>query len=144
MKIREVLRTKGHDLHTVQASDKLSDVLGAFTDAKIRCLVVSEGSSLRGLLTLRDVVSAIDRGGASALDESVQHAMTRDVVSITPDTTVDEAEAIFSEKRFNHLPVEEDGVLVGLVTPPDVLARHLGEAQEATELMHAYCSGTFY
>ena len=144
MKIREILRSKGHEVHTVRASEKLTDVLKRFTDSKIRSLVVTDGDALQGMLTLRDVVAYIDRDGAAALDGPVEEAMTRDVVSVTPDASLEEAEAIFNENRFHHLPVEEDGALVGIVTPPDVLGRHLSDAQEANLLMKDYCSGAYY
>ena len=144
MRIREVLRTKGDEVHTVEPSEKVSEVLGRFSDSKIRCLAVTEGMALRGLLTIRDVVAYIDREGAAALDGTVGKAMCKDVISVSPDTSVEEAEAIFTEKRFHHLPVEDDGSLVGLVTPSDVLARHLEDVEETSVLLRDYCSGVYY
>ena len=144
MTIGELLRTKGHAVHTVQASERVSDVLKHFASSKIRCLAVTDGTALSGMLTIRDVVAHIDREGAAALDRTVEQAMTKDVISITPDTSLDEAEAIFTEQRFHHLPVEEDGILVGLVTPSDVLGRHLEDVQETSVLLRDYCSGVYY
>ena len=144
MRIRDVLRTKGDQVHTVETSEKVSDVLGRFADSKIRCLVVTEGTALKGLLTIRDIVAHIDREGAAALAGTVEGAMTADVVTIAPEASVEEAEAIFTERRFHHLPVEEDGALVGLVTPSDVLTRHLEDVQETSVLLRDYCSGAYY
>jgi CBS domain-containing protein len=144
VRIHEVLRTKGHAVHTVQASEKISEVLKRFAHSKIRCLVATDGTRLSGLLTIRDVIAYIDREGAAALDGTVEQAMTKDVISITPDTSLEEAEDIFADKRFHHLPVEEDGAVVGLVTPADVLGRHLEEVQETSVLLRDYCSGVYY
>ena len=144
MKIREVLRAKGQEVHTVQTSEKVSEVLSRFTDSKIRCLVVTEDMTLKGMLTLRDIVAFIDKKGAAALDGTVGDAMTTEVISVTPDASVEEVEAIFNERRFHHLPVEEDGVVAGLVTPPDVLERHLEDVQDTNVLMRDYCTGVYY
>ena len=144
MKIREVLRIKGREVHTVQTSEKVSDVLRRFSDSKIRCLVVTEAMALKGMLTLRDIVTFIDQKGAAALDATVGEAMTTAVISIDPDASVEQAEAIFTEKRFHHLPVEEDGVVAGLVTPPDVLGPHLENIKDTNVLMRHYCTGVYY
>ena len=93
---------------------------------------------------LRDVVAFIGEKGAAALDGTVAEAMTTEVISVTPDATVEEVEAIFTSKRFHHLPVEEDGVVAGVVTPPDVLERHLEYIQYTNLLMKDYCSGVYY
>jgi CBS domain-containing protein len=121
----------------------MSEVLRRFTDSKIRCLVVTEDMALKGMLTLRDVVAFIDERGASALDGTVADAMTTSVFSVTPDSSVDEAEAIFNAKRFHHLPVVEDGIVAGVVTPPDVLKKHLEDMQVTNDLLKDYCSGVY-
>lgn len=143
-RIREVLREKGRVVHTVRASERIADVLGRFSDSKIRSLAVTENGALSGLVTIRDVVAHIDRHGADALNAAVEDAMTRDVTTVSPETTLDEAEAIFAARRFHHLPVEEEGMLVGVVTPADVLSRHLQDEHETSELMRDYCSGVYY
>ncbi len=144
MKIQEVLASKGRVVHTVSPSERVEDVLGRFAESGIRCLAVTRDEALVGLITIRDVVAYIDRGGAAALEGTVGDAMVRDVTTVTPETTLEEAEAVFERSQFHHLPVVEAGALVGVVTPADVLGRHVEELEEVSTLMRDYCSGVYY
>ena len=143
MKIREVLKSQGRAVETVQTSETVADVIGRFTDARIRGLVVTEGGALVGMVTIRDVLTYIGHHGGAALEETIAAVMTRDVTSVTPDTPLDEAAALFAERRFNHLPVLEDGALIGLVTPADVLGRHLEHVRQDAALLLDYISGVY-
>ena len=58
--------------------------------------------------------------------------------------SVDDAEALFGEKRIQHLPVVDDGALVGLVTPADVLGRHLEDVEETSNLLRDYIAGVYF
>ena len=141
--VGDVLKSKGRAVETVQASETVAEVIGRFEDAGIRCLVVSEGDALVGLVTIRDVLTYIGRHGGKALEAEVAAVMTRDVKSVTPDTTLGDAQDLFAERRFNHLPVQKDGRLVGLVTPSDVLGRHLEEVREDAAHLLDYISGVY-
>ena len=144
MKIQDVLKVKGHEVHSVAAAEPLARTLARFADSKIRCLPVTEGAALVGILTLRDVVAFIDRYGAEALGRNVGDAMTRDVVRIAPSAPLEEAQQLFAERGFNHLPVEDEtGKLVGLVTPSDVLRRHLEDVQEGAAYLRDYIAGVY-
>jgi CBS domain-containing protein len=145
LKVREVLKAKGHEVQTVHASETLADLVRRFTEDKVRCLVVVEGDELVGMVTIRDALTYIGRHDGVALEDSeIRDVMSGDVKSITPDTSLDEAAALFAEKRFNHLPVQEDGKLVGLVTPVDVLGRHLEDVREDAGLLIEYISGVYH
>ena len=141
--VREVLKAKDRPVETVQPAATVADVIGRFTDAGIRCLVVTEEDDLLGVVTIRDVLTYIGQHGGAALEETVAAVMTRDVTSVTLDTSLDEAAALFAERHFNHLPVLEDGALVGIVTPADVLDRHLEEVREDAVHLLDYISGVY-
>jgi CBS domain-containing protein len=121
----------------------VADVIERFTDAPIRCLVVTEGDALVGLVTIRDVLAYIGKHGDGALEAKVEEVMTRDVTSVTLDASVDDAATLFAERGFNHLPVQEEGKVVGLVTPADVLGRHLEEVREDAAHLIDYISGVY-
>ncbi len=144
MKIRDVLAGKGRDVHTVRGDEKVSSVLSRFSRSKIRCLVVTAHDALIGILTIRDVVAYLDARGAAGLASAVSEAMTDDVVTVGPDTSLDEAEELFAQKRFQHLPVVDEGRLVGLVTPTDVLGRHLEDVEHTSELLRDYIAGVYH
>ena len=144
MKIRDVLRTKGFDVLKVDASETVAAVIQRFATSKIRCLVVTERDALVGLVTIRDVLSYVGEHGEGALERRIGEVMTPEVMSVTPDASLDDVEALFVKERFNHLPVVEDEKLVGLVTLADVLVRHLEFVQEDATLLRDYISGVYH
>jgi predicted transcriptional regulator len=141
--VGQVLKSKGGTVETVQATETVANVIRRFTEDRIRCLAVTEGDALVGLVTIRDILTYVGRHGGSALEEEIEAVMTRDITSVTPDTSVSEAGALFAKRRFNHLPIQEDGALVGLVTSADVLGRHLAEVQDDASHLLDYISGVY-
>ncbi len=111
------------DLITVGESEPLAEAGATMTDADIKSVVVS-GPDDRpiGILTSTDFVRmAADRG--SPAERSVGEYMTRDIVTATPDTAVNDAAELMVEHGISHLPVvEDDGRLTGIVTTTDVAA----------------------
>jgi len=142
MKIRDVLKRKGGAVETVDAADSLGAAIERFVNSKIRALVVTEEGKVVGILALRDVLARIERKGGAAIEESVRAAMTADVVSGDPDTTLEEVHGMFASEGINHLPVVEGGELVGIVTPVDVLADHVKDLDHQRELLHAYITNS--
>jgi predicted transcriptional regulator len=97
-----------------------------------------EADRMVGVLAIRDVMARLDRHGAAAIEESIASAMTREVVTVDPGTTLEEAHGLFVSEGINHLPVVEDGRLVGLVTPFDVLGSHVEDIGRQREMLQAY------
>ncbi len=147
MHVWEVLRTKGRDVHTVRPSQTVAEAIKQFVMSRIRSVVVTDHGKVVGVLTIRDILMRLDQRGGAALKEQVKDAMTTDVISVTPQTTLDEAEDIFARNQFHHLPVvengKENGELVGLITPADVLLRHLHDVQDSNERLLTYISGGY-
>ena len=145
MNIRDVLSQDRPQVHSIEASESLAEALGLFAASKVRCLAVTSDSRLVGILSIRDVVARIDRHGTAALEHPVERAMTRDPVTAVPTMELAEAEKLFAEHSFSHLPVEdENGRLVGMVTPVDVLRRHLTEVQDGATFLRDYIAGLYY
>ncbi len=144
MEVSRVLRIKGREVHTVEPDRTVADAIGTLVRTKIRSIVVTEDSRVVGVITARDILRELDRGGAAALATPVRDVMTTPVISVTPKTTVDDAEKLFEMHAFNHLPVLEDDKLVGIITPADVLLRHLGDVQDTNARLVEYISGTYY
>jgi len=143
--IRDVLKAKSHEVVSVKADEPLKETFGRFAAAKIRSLAVTSHGVLVGMLTLRDVIAFLERHGAAALEMPVDDAMTGDVVRIRPDASLEEAAAIFQSNDFNHLPVEDDeGRLVGIVTPADVLARRVQEVEDGAAYLRNYIAGMYH
>lgn len=142
MNIRDVLKRKGTEVHAIDATKPLAAAIARFSEAKHRCLVVTDAETMVGVLTIRDTLLHLDRHGAEGLSQPVRQAMTQEVISVTPESTLAESHELFAKKNINHLPVLADGRLVGLVTRVDVLTSRALSAEEINSHLHEYISGT--
>ena len=91
-----------------------------------------------GILSERDVVRVIARHGAAALDDQVSRHMTPKVTTVTRDDTIDHLMQTMTEGRFRHLPVVEDGRLIGIVSIGDVVKRHVSEIDSERQALREY------
>lgn len=141
MSIERILRGKSHAVTTIEAGASLATVCALLSERRIGAVPVMEGQSLIGIISERDVVRALARGGASVLDTAAGEVMTRAVTTITRATRVEEAMAIMTEGRFRHLPVVEEGRLVGILSIGDVVKARLDDQQREVEDLRSYVVG---
>ncbi|MCU1491367.1 MAG: histidine kinase, partial [Acidimicrobiaceae bacterium] len=116
-------------------------VLSELNRRGVGALVVStDGRRLEGIVSERDVVRALDRLGAGILEEPVRTIMSSPVQTTTPSETVDSLAIVMTERRFRHVPVLEDGILVGIVSIGDVVKSRMGELEQDREALERYIS----
>ena len=102
-------------------------------------MVVSDASlSVLGIVSERDVVRVIAKHGASALDDPVSRYMTSKVITVTRDDTIDHLMQTMTTGRFRHLPVVEDGRLIGLISIGDVVKRHVNALDSERQALREY------
>ena len=141
MLLSSILSNKGDFVATVSPDASVADLTAALTEHKVGALVVStDGRTITGIVSERDVVKALARGSA-ALDSPVSAIMTSQVFTAPPDTHVDELMAIMTERRFRHIPVTgEDGLLIGIVSIGDVVKTRLEELETEKAALLEYIS----
>ncbi|MGH3665328.1 MAG: CBS domain-containing protein [Egibacteraceae bacterium] len=145
MRVIVILAHKGADVTTIGPGATLADAARALADHRIGALVVSgDGDTVDGMLSERDIVRHLARSGGEALDVEVAEAMTTEVVTCRPDTTADELMAMMTERRIRHVPVLDDGRLVGIVSIGDVVKSRIDELEIETETLQEYVTGTGY
>lgn len=131
MLIVHVIRDKGATVHTVPEAATLEQAAKELNLRKVGALViVDEEGKVSGLLSERDIIREIARRGAACLGDRVGAAMTRTIITAEPTETVDEGLARMTDRRIRHLPVMENGRLVGIISIGD-LVKHRIEAVEA-------------
>jgi CBS domain-containing protein len=138
MKVREILDAKGRGVVTVRPEASVSTVVHRLVLERIGALVVSEdGRHIAGVVTESDIVRALAADGAAAVASGrrVAELMTRNVATCTPEDTVKRVMAEMTRRRVRHLPVVEDGRLVGIVSIGDVVKSRLGEVEEETTML---------
>lgn len=138
MTVRAILSAKGSQVASVEPDVKLSAAVKILSERQIGSVLVVTGSRIDGILSERDIVRALDERGAGALDEPVSAAMTRKVVSCRLSDTVAHLMEVMTAEKFRHLPVVDDGKLVGLVSIGDVVKLRVQEYEDEQEALRDY------
>lgn len=121
MTLQDILRVKGSAVHTIQPDATLEEVVQTLVGHNCGSLVVCDGHNLAGIITERDIMKswARHRGELSTL--RVRDAMTADPITGTPQDSVEDTMGVMTDQRIRHLPILEDGKLVGLISIGDVV-----------------------
>ena len=129
MLVQQILNSKANDdVITVQPETTLVEAAAILASNKIGTVVISEdGKKASGILSERDIVRAIAHRGVQALGAPVNDFMTRKIVTCRREATADQVLTIMTDKRFRHIPVVENGEMIGLITQGDVVKAKLSE-----------------
>jgi CBS domain-containing protein len=140
-----ILATKGHDVATVSPEATLDDVVRGLSEHGVGALVVTDADgAVAGMISERDIVRVLASEGAGALERPVADVMVRPVTTCRPTTTATELETTMTEGRMRHLPVVDDGRLVGIVSIGDVVKSRIDELATQAESLERYVTGTPY
>lgn len=137
MLVSQILKSKAtQHIVTIPPSADVSAAAEMLSIKRIGSVVVSDdGKTASGILSERDIVREMARSGASCLDQSVSEIMTCNLVTCGLTTQADDLLSQMTEGRFRHMPVVEDGALVGIVSLGDVVKTRLSEvSMEKTAL----------
>ena len=139
MTVRSILDSKGHNVESIQPGATLSDAVKLLGEKKIGAvLVLNIGGRIEGILSERDIVRELSQRGAGVLDEPVSAVMTRKVVSCRPVDTVAAIMEMMTLGKFRHLPVVEEGKVVGLISIGDIVKRRVQEYETEQEALRDY------
>ncbi|MBU2982535.1 CBS domain-containing protein [Lentibacter algarum] len=129
MLVQQILKSKGDaPVITIRKDVPIAEAANLLAERRIGGLIVSkDGKAVQGILSERDIVRSLALRGAVCLKETAADLMTRNPVSCTTDETTDSVLQKMTAGRFRHMPVVDDGVLVGIVTIGDVVKARLEE-----------------
>ena len=138
MTVRAILDTKGHHVQSVEPGAKLADAIKLLSQRRIGAVLVLSQGRIEGILSERDIVRVLGERGAFVLDEPVSSVMTRKEVSCSEKDTVSEMKEVMTNGKFRHLPVVEDGRVVGLISIGDIVKWRVGEYEREQEALREY------
>jgi CBS domain-containing protein len=139
--IKQILDRKGPDVICIGPDDSLYDALRLMADNNIGALVVKEGEHLMGILSERDYARELVLCRQSCLDIKVRNVMSKEIYFAKPETSIEEAMAIVTETRCRHLPVIDNGELIGLVSIGDLVKSIIDEKNFVIKQMEKYIKG---
>jgi CBS domain-containing protein len=139
MTVRTILDTKGHQVESIQPGATLSAAVKLLGEKKIGAvLVLNVAGRIEGILSERDIVRVLSERGAAVLEEPVSNVMTRKVVSCRQSDTVSGIMEMMTLGKFRHLPVVEDGKVVGLISIGDIVKWRVREYEREQEALREY------
>ncbi|WP_076261825.1 CBS domain-containing protein [Intrasporangium flavum] len=143
MKISDVLRAKGSGVISVQPDETVSGLLGLLEEHRIGAVVVSsDGTTVEGIVSERDVVRHLHSTGAGILEAPVSQIMTSEVSTGTAADDIATLATTMTEQRVRHVPIlDEDGRLVAIVSIGDIVKHRLSELQSERDQLRDYISG---
>jgi len=143
--VKEILAKKGPFVASVGRDKTVLDAAREMNARRIGALVVTDGDSVVGIITERDIMTKVVAVQRDPGQSRVGEVMTSPVACCRPDTTLAECREVMTTRRIRHLPVVEQGRLVGIITSGDILARTVYEQQEkiddlerSIEYLHRY------
>ena len=138
MTISAILETKGHEVVSIATSARVSDALAMLASRRIGALPVMDGDKVAGIFSERDVIEGLGREGATILDKPVDAAMSSPVITVTSEVSILSALAMMTQQRIRHLPVVEQGRLIGIVSIGDLVKMRIDRIEQEARAMRDY------
>jgi CBS domain-containing protein len=139
--ISGVLHSKGSTVWTISPTATVFEAIRLLAQRNIGALPVMDGDKLVGIFSERDYTRKVALEGKTSRDTRVQDIVSRDVVTICPDSSVEDAMRLMTERRIRHLPVLENDKLVGFISIGDMVNWTISAQDAAIDQMEAYLMG---
>ncbi|MEW5940799.1 MAG: CBS domain-containing protein [Chloroflexota bacterium] len=121
IKVREMIHKKGGEIWSVKPEAAVFEALKLMADKNAGAVMVMDGGKVTGILSERDCVRRLELQGRTARETPVKDIMTTKVVYVEGEQSVDECVAIMIDKNIRHLPVYDEGKLIGVISVRDAL-----------------------
>ena len=138
MTVRAILDAKGRQVVSIEADATVSSAVKMLSERRIGAVLVLAGGKIEGIISERDIVRVLGERGPAILDETVRAVMTSKVMTCRRADTVSSLMEKMTEGKFRHLPVVEDGEVIGLVSIGDVVKHRVMEYENEQEALRDY------
>ena len=139
--VRHLLDNKGNEVISISPEASVFDAIRLMAENGIGALAVMRGEDLVGMLSERDYARKVIIQGRSSRTTQVAEIMTAEVVTTTSGHTVNECMELVTTRRIRHLPVVEDGKVIGMISIGDLVQAIIADQQAAIEQLEQYISG---
>jgi CBS domain-containing protein len=139
--VQHLLDSKGRGIISVKADASVLDAIKIMADKAVGSLLVMEGEELQGILTERDYARKVIIKGRSSETTAVGEIMTSKVCTATIQDTVNHCMSVMTKRKIRHLPVVDDGKVIGMISIGDLVQAIITDQQEEIEHLEHYISG---
>ena len=143
MSVKDILKTKGHDIYSVADNVKLREAIAVLNRKNIGVVLITDSAGkLAGILSERDIIRRSPMQETGFRDEAVTKSMTRNVLTVSSMASVDDVMEIMTNSHIRHVPVLDGETINGLISIGDVVKRKIADAEkEAAELRNYISAG---
>ncbi|MEO0032085.1 MAG: hypothetical protein RIS94_1843 [Pseudomonadota bacterium] len=139
MTIGKLISGRSSEVWRCHADDSVADAVETLAKKRIGALPVEDaGESVAGIFSERDVLYCLQKHGAAALHMKVRDVMTAPAITVSADTSVMEALALMTKRRFRHLPVVDGGRMVGFISIGDLVKYRIDRIEAEADAMRTY------
>ncbi|NOZ27530.1 MAG: CBS domain-containing protein [Chloroflexi bacterium] len=142
--VRDILQTKGYDVWSVSPDAMVYEALQVMADKNIGAVLVLEDGEVVGIFSERDYARKVILEGRSSLNTPVREIMTSKVYYVHPGQSLEECMALMTEKHIRHLPVLENGRLIGIISIGDVVKAIISDQKVTIQQLENYILGRGY
>ncbi|HKA32792.1 MAG TPA: CBS domain-containing protein [Candidatus Binatia bacterium] len=141
MKVSDILSTKGRNVWSIAPGDSVFDAMKLMAEKGVGALIVREDERVVGVISERDYARKVILEGRSSPTTEVREIMTAHVLYAGLEQTIEECMAVMTDKRVRHLPVLEQGRLIGVISIGDLVKAIISEQQFRIEQLEQYIKG---
>ena len=141
VRVKQLLGRKGHEVWTVDAEEPVLEAIQLMADRHVGALPVTRGGELVGVISERDYARKVILLGRSSAETPVWQIMSSPVVTVTPDQDVRECMQVMTQQRIRHLPVMQDGRMVGVISIGDLVRAVIEEQDHTIEQLERFIAG---
>lgn len=139
--VRQLLKNKGNQVWTIPNTSSVKQALEQMAEKKIGSLLILERDDVVGIFTERDHARKVGLLNRKPEEVGVNEVMSTDLITVQPNQSVRECMEIMTEKRIRHLPVFENGEMIGIISIGDVVKDLIEELEFLIEQMENYITG---
>ncbi len=139
--VRQLLKMKGSDVWTVPPETTILEGLKLMAEKGTGSLVIAEGEQVVGIFTERDYARKVGQDGRTPAEIKVAEVMTSNLITVTPNQTVRQCMVLMTNNHIRHLPVMENGRMIGIISIGDVVKDLIEELEFLVDQLKGYISG---
>jgi CBS domain-containing protein len=144
MNVKNILDKKGYGFWSIDPEATVFEALQRFDEKNIGAILVVKEGKLQGIFSERDYARKIVLKGLASKDSRVKDFMTKDVISVSPDSSVVDCMSLMTEKRFRHLPVMENEIIVGVISIGDLVNSIINSQESTIKELESYIHGNTF
>jgi CBS domain-containing protein len=138
--VKHLLEDKGGVIHAIEPDKPVLDAIRLMADKYIGALLVMKGSQLLGIVSERDYARKVILKGRSSAETPVREIMSASVLTVSPGDSVNHCMKLMTDRRVRHLPVVDDGRVLGVVSIGDLVKAVIEDQAQELEHMQRYIS----